>query len=34
MHGIEAFEVRDELITDVWTSWDYSELYAALGARF
>jgi predicted ester cyclase len=34
MHGIEVFEVRDDLITAVWIVWNYGELYAALGARF
>jgi predicted ester cyclase len=34
MHGIEVFEVRDDLITGVWIGWNYGELYAALGARF
>jgi hypothetical protein len=34
MHGIEVFEVRDDLITAVWIGWNYGELYAALGARF
>jgi SnoaL-like polyketide cyclase len=34
MHGIEVFEVHDDLITAVWIGWNYGELYAALGARF
>ena len=34
MHGIEVFEVQDDLITGVWTGWNYGELYAALGASF
>ena len=34
MHGIEVFEVRDDLITGVWVAWNYGELYAALGAQF
>ena|SRR5689334_4112637 len=34
MHGIEVFEVRDDLITSVWLLWNYGELYAALGAQF
>jgi hypothetical protein len=34
MHGIEVFEVRDDLIVGVWIGWNYGELYAALGARF
>jgi predicted ester cyclase len=34
MHGIEVFEVHDDLITAVWVAWNLGELYAALGARF
>lgn len=34
MRGIEVFEVHDDLITAVWVSWNYGDLYAALGARF
>jgi predicted ester cyclase len=34
MHGIEVFEVHDDLITAVWVGWNHGELYAALGARF
>lgn len=34
MHGIEVFEVQDDLITGVWIGWNFGELYAALGARF
>jgi hypothetical protein len=34
MHGIEVFEVQDDLITSVWIGWNFGELYAALGARF
>lgn len=34
MHGIEVFEVRDDLIVGVWLVWNQGELYAALGLRF
>ncbi len=34
MHGIEVFDVENGLVVGVWVSWDYGELYAALGARF
>lgn len=33
LQGIEVFEVRDDLIVDVWQAWDLAPLYASLGAR-
>jgi predicted ester cyclase len=34
MHGIEIFEVGDDIVAGVWVGWNYGELYAALGAHF
>jgi hypothetical protein len=33
MRGIEVFEIKDELIVDVWVGWNFAQLYAGLGAR-
>ena len=33
MNGIEVFDVRNDRIVAVWTSWDWGALYAALGVR-
>ena len=33
IRGFEAFQVRDDQIVAVWLTWDWSEAYAALGAR-
>ena len=32
MSGLEVFEVRDDRITSVWLSWNWSAAYAKLGA--
>jgi hypothetical protein len=34
VHGIEVFDVRDGKVVGVWESWDWRNLYTALGARF
>lgn len=31
--GIEVFEIENDLISAVWTSWDWGRLYASLGVR-
>ena len=33
MTGIEVFDIQDDLIVAVWTSWDWGRLYASLGVR-
>lgn len=33
LRGLEAFEVHDDRITAVWLEWNWSEAYAALGAK-
>ena len=33
MTGIEVFDIEDDLIVAVWTSWDWGRLYASLGVR-
>ncbi|MDX6453841.1 MAG: hypothetical protein QOH16_3890 [Gaiellaceae bacterium] len=34
VHGIEVFDIREDLIVGVWEAWDWRNLYIALGARF
>jgi hypothetical protein len=34
LRGIEVFGVQDDLIAEVWTGWDWSSVYAELGAAF
>jgi hypothetical protein len=33
MTGIEVFDIAEDLIVAVWTSWDWGRLYASLGVR-
>ena len=33
MTGIEVFEIEEDLIVAVWTSWDWGRLYGLLGVR-